>query len=305
MSWRCKPISAARAAMPGRANEPTVGAWAVMAGLLVQCSGGDHLNESETAPVIVLEKPGGEAGPPKPGTQLCDEPGRPAAELEGARLFLSESLPHVYRLGDDARSRLRSRYARDDVEAALKMHRDYDSVAEPALRQWLDRDAAGLRASFRLALPMAEQIYGTRLEPAPPERRGAPSGYEIEFESRYLPLQLAYLILALDQDYSAFETRIELISAARWSPDLQSSDFRRTEAAHRPPHFAVRNEDSVRALAMHRLLKGQESEAEKAMLFVLETRLVEYRRHRFTPYEAGELLVAARASDASFRKFAA
>jgi hypothetical protein len=276
----------------------TIGACAAMAGLLVQCSSPEPSDASASGSTAASQPSQASvpARPPRP--QLCDEPGRPA---EGPRLFLSASLPFTYSFPRDPRDWMRGQYAPESVEAALKLHYDYSAIGSAALRQWLEGDRSGLRASFERSLDVAQRVQEAGLQPVAVERRGSDDGYELGFQSRFLPLQLAYFILVLDQDYSAFESRMDRVAAARWAPDLRSSEFRRAEAPERPPIFAVRNEDAVRAIAVHRLLQGKDSEAEKAMLFVLETRAVEHRGDRFMPHEPGEIVAAARRPDASFR----
>ena len=280
-------------------------AWAAMAALLVQCSGPEQSNaaasgaSAQSAPVREI------AEAPRLRTQLCDEPRFPPTGLAGPALFLSGVVPPFYGFPDDPADYVRSMYAPGSVAVALQLHKDHIALAKASLSQYLKRDGAGLRETFKQSILVAANVFSAQPDLVPAARRGRADGYGLEYQAPLFPLHVAYLILAIDRDYAAFEQRFERVLAARSTPDLRNTEWRRAEAPHRPPSFAVRDLGAVRAVAMYRLLRGDEDEAEKAMLFVLETRAVQNRGDRFMPYRADELIATTRAPSTTFRDLVA
>jgi hypothetical protein len=230
-------------------------------------------------------------------TQLCSPGTGDGSYPKYPNGFLVVWTPSPHDFGTAPERWVRNVYRAEAVPQVVKFYNEYNTIVAPTFDLFTNRDVAGLRNSFRKASALARQVAKEAPRPANPGLSGGPSGVGIEYEAPALALNLAYIILTLDQDYAAFSDR----AAAVLKADPLVSEvyqFRKTgpTTVGKPRYFVGTSTGALRALVIFHLLMKDYDAAENTMLFLIETSALSDPRDYYGQYGARELADHLRAN---------
>lgn len=233
-------------------------------------------------------------------TQLCS-PGEPDGSYpDYPNGFLLAWTPTRFDFGTEPARWVRDVYGEQAVPQVVGLYSEYNKIVAPVFELFRQRDIASLRDSFGDAAALAGRVAEARPRPAKPEISGGPSGAEIEYQAPALALDLAFLILTLDQDYAAFRDRVARL--LNGDPAIAET-YRFREAG--PTQVGKRrifigtSAGAVRAMVLFRLLSTDLGAAENAMLFLVEQHASQDTRDYYGPWKASELANHLRTNAAS------
>ncbi len=231
----------------------------------------------------------------RPLPQLCDSDPNPDYPNGFLVVWAPNPLSHVSGIAG-------STYAPESVPKAIELYRKYNRLVAPLHDRFVARDLAALKMAAKSARALAEETRRT----GPPESYSPISrraeDLSVQALIRSAGLQIAFMILTLDEDYGRFRNQVGSIldeageAAGYYRFREASSPTRIGEASL---HTGA-SPTTVRSVLMYRLLNGDWAAAERSMIYLLERGAATNPEGFFFPYETERLRARLRGQEARF-----
>lgn len=231
----------------------------------------------------------------RPLSQMCDD--NPNPDYPNGFLVVRAPHPrsHFHGLA-------KSTYASASVPKAIELYYKYNRLVEPLHDHIFTRNLTAMKSAAKAADALAEEAKRAKLERGDPPFGKPAEDLSVEATIQAGRLQIAFLVAALNEDYSGFKNRVGTILAEH--PEY--SDFYRIREASSPTRIGEgslhlgASPMTVRSVLLYRLMNDEWAAAERAMIYLLERGATTNPEGFFFPYETETLRARLRRQEASF-----